>query len=461
MDQAMTHWPLLSEERKTLDGLFQFHRFQSRFAIRLAVVLCLSFTFVYLTQWPFAYWYPMTVFLMLMPYAEESAARINNRVLGNLLGLLMTALLLSLFHSLPAYVFLVALMTCLMYYVPLTSTSMSTYGTCYGMILAILLVDIRLAIGLRLAYVAMAAVTAWTANRFLFPITEPGQVRDSLQTLLETDARMLAELQEMLSSNSSRHSFRQYLIRSNMLTQEMETLLAGSPSTAAHTLLLHLLPLQRKLSTELELLASYVHDHPGRFLPEQRGELRTLFSSLQKTLQALEQGSSPAPVPAPLPSLSKEQVYFHTLLVQLRGDPGKTPGPFCSAALLAPREPVLSPVPTEKAVPLDKRPGSSKKPGRLLRSFLRQYSTVEIPVGQRHPRGPFPAHGPGDLHLIPFLPSPTCLLRQKHRHCHLLSKLRDLSLLQQNVRPPRLIPRQRADPPCHREHRGFYIVGRI
>ena len=314
MDQAMTHWPLLSEERKTLDGLFQFHRFQSRFAIRLAVVLCLSFTFVYLTQWPFAYWYPMTVFLMLMPYAEESAARINNRVLGNLLGLLMTALLLSLFHSLPAYVFLVALMTCLMYYVPLTSTSMSTYGTCYGMILAILLVDIRLAIGLRLAYVAMAAVTAWTANRFLFPITEPGQVRDSLQTLLETDARMLAELQEMLSSNSSRHSFRQYLIRSNMLTQEMETLLAGSPSTAAHTLLLHLLPLQRKLSTELELLASYVHDHPGRFLPEQRGELRTLFSSLQKTLQALEQGSSPAPVPAPLPSLSKEQVYFHTLL---------------------------------------------------------------------------------------------------------------------------------------------------
>ena len=83
-------------------------------------------------------------------------------------------------------------MTCLMYYVPLTSTSMSTYGTCYGMILAILLVDIRLAIGLRLAYVAMAAVTAWTANRFLFPITEPGQVRDSLQTLLETDARMLA-----------------------------------------------------------------------------------------------------------------------------------------------------------------------------------------------------------------------------------------------------------------------------
>lgn len=165
MDQAMTHWPLLSEERKTLDGLFQFHRFQSRFRHSAGRWwLCLSFTFVYLTQWPFAYWYPMTVFLMLMPYAEESAARINNRVLGNLLGLLMTALLLSLFHSLPAYVFLVALMTCLMYYVPLTSTSMTTYGTCYGMILAILLVDIRLAIGLRLAYVAMAAVTAWTAN---------------------------------------------------------------------------------------------------------------------------------------------------------------------------------------------------------------------------------------------------------------------------------------------------------
>ena len=328
MDQAMTHWPLLSEERKTLDGLFQFHRFQSRFAIRLAVVLCLSFTFVYLTQWPFAYWYPMTVFLMLMPYAEESAARINNRVLGNLLGLLMTALLLSLFHSLPAYVFLVALMTCLMYYVPLTSTSMSTYGTCYGMILAILLVDIRLAIGLRLAYVAMAAVTAWTANRFLFPITEPGQVRDSLQTLLETDARMLAELQEMLSSNSSRHSFRQYLIRSNMLTQEMETLLAGSPSTAAHTLLLHLLPLQRKLSTELELLASYVHDHPGRFLPEQRGEApHPIFVPSEDTSgPGARELARPSPGAPPLP-VQGTGILPHPL-VQLRGDPGRHPGPF-------------------------------------------------------------------------------------------------------------------------------------
>lgn len=152
----------------------------------------------------------------------------------------------------------------------------------------------------------------------------------------------------MLSSNSSRHSFRQYLIRSNMLTQEMETLLAGSPSTAAHTLLLHLLPLQRKLSTELELLASYVHDHPGRFLPEQRGELRTLFSSLQKTLQALEQGSSPAPVPRPSPPCPRNR-YTSTPSCPTAWRPWKTPGPFCSAALLAPREPVLSPVPTEKA----------------------------------------------------------------------------------------------------------------
>ena len=301
-------------ERKTLDGLFQFHRFQSRFAIRLAVVLCLSFTFVYLTQWPFAYWYPMTVFLMLMPYAEESAARINNRVLGNLLGLLMTALLLSLFHSLPAYVFLVALMTCLMYYVPLTSTSMSTYGTCYGMILAILLVDIRLAIGPSAGLCGHGGGDR--LDRQPLPLSHhrtwpsagqpPNPVGNRRPDAGGTAGNALLQQQPALLSPVS--DSEQYAHPRNGDPP------GGKPSTAAHTLLLHLLPLQRKLSTELELLASYVHDHPGRFLPEQRGELRTLFSSLQKTLQALEQGSSPAPVPAPLPSLSKEQVYFHTLL---------------------------------------------------------------------------------------------------------------------------------------------------
>ena len=94
---------------------FGLDQFTTRFAVRLSAVLCLGFGFVWLTGLEHAYWYPMTAFLMLMPYAEESRMKIGNRILGTLGGAVVSILLMSLFHTMPQYIAIMAVMTCFLF----------------------------------------------------------------------------------------------------------------------------------------------------------------------------------------------------------------------------------------------------------------------------------------------------------------------------------------------------------
>jgi len=168
--------------------------------LRLSAVLCLGFGFVWLTGLEHAYWYPMTAFLMLMPYAEESRMKIGNRIRSTLGGAVVSVLLMSLFHTMPEYILIMAVMTCFMYYAPVTSWTMTVYSTCYGMTLAQMRLGLMESVTLRLAYVALA-------NRFLLPmnrqlVSEIEQINAYLRSrphLLNTGySRMTAEVLDNL-----------------------------------------------------------------------------------------------------------------------------------------------------------------------------------------------------------------------------------------------------------------------
>ncbi|AVQ19070.1 MAG: FUSC family protein [Fusobacterium mortiferum] len=88
--------PKEEEKIKNLYKILQLDIFQVRFALRLSVVLCITFTFTYVSKLEHAYWLPMSSFLMLMPYAEESKMKITNRVLGTIFGIVICWLLISL-----------------------------------------------------------------------------------------------------------------------------------------------------------------------------------------------------------------------------------------------------------------------------------------------------------------------------------------------------------------------------
>lgn len=262
--QPQRQWKLPTDQHKLrgLGNLFRLDQFSTRFALRLSAVLCLGFGLVWATGWEHAYWYPMTTFLMLMPYAEESRMKIGNRILGTMGGVVVSMCLMSLFHTMPQYLAILTVMTCFMYYAPVTSWTMTVYTTCYGMTLAHMRLGLLEASGLRLVYVALAAVTATLANRFLLPNTAGREFRQSVKELFDLDRSFLQQVRALCRGQQQDvGEMSDRLVRIHLLEHEIQGHLAQM-SQAEQTYYTQMLPINRKLVSELEQINAYLRARP-------------------------------------------------------------------------------------------------------------------------------------------------------------------------------------------------------
>lgn len=257
-------WKLPDDQHKIrgLGNLFRLDQFSTRFALRLSTVLCLGFGVVWATRWEHAYWYPMTAFLMLMPYAEESRMKIGNRILGTMGGVVVSMCLMSLFHTMPQYLAILTVMTCFMYYAPVTSWTMTVYTTCYGMTLAHLRLGLMEASGLRLAYVALAAVTATLANRFLLPNTAGREFKQSVKELFDLDRSFLQQVRALCQGEEQDvGEMTDRLVRIHLLEDQIQAHWKGM-SRGEQTYYAQMLPINQKLVSELEQINAYLRSRP-------------------------------------------------------------------------------------------------------------------------------------------------------------------------------------------------------
>lgn len=257
-------WKLPPDQHKLrgLGTIFHLDQFSTRFALRLSAVLCVSFAFVWLTGLEHAYWYPMTTFLMLMPYAEESRMKIGNRILGTMGGVVVSMCLMSLFHTMPEYFVILTVMTCFMYYTPVTSWTMTVYSTCYGMTLAHLRLGVMQASELRILYVALAAVTAALANRFLLPNTAGREFKHSVEELFQLDLSFLHQVRALCrDGGQDGGEMTDRLVRIHLLEDQIQAHLKGMRESE-QTFYRQLLPINRKLVSEMEQINAYLRTRP-------------------------------------------------------------------------------------------------------------------------------------------------------------------------------------------------------
>ena len=162
----------------------------------------------------------------------------------------------------PEYLVILVVMTCFMYYAPVTSWTMTVYTTCYGMTLAHLRLGLLEASGLRLAYVALAAVTATLANRFLLPNTAGREFKQSVKELFELDRSFLQQVRALCQEGTQDGSqMTDRLVRIHLLEDQIGAHLKGM-SSAEQTYYRQLLPINRKLVSELEQINAYLLSRP-------------------------------------------------------------------------------------------------------------------------------------------------------------------------------------------------------
>lgn len=158
-----------------------------RFALRLSLVLSLSFLICRLLDISHSYWLPLNAFLLVQPMYEESTRRLKNRVIGTFLGSTFVFFVLMNLNGMTAHFILAAVMVSFMYSFVPGSILQVFFSTGFALTLTTLSLNSTTAVELRLIYVITAVVFVLLANRFCFPTSLYGQFRFNLREVIHME----------------------------------------------------------------------------------------------------------------------------------------------------------------------------------------------------------------------------------------------------------------------------------
>ncbi|AWB23406.1 FUSC family protein [Methylobacterium currus] len=164
-----------------------------RHAVRATVVALPALAVTFWWPGPFTHWLTITVVLTMQPFYAATWQRALERIGGTVLGGVIGAVLAFYATSPPI---LAAMM------VPLSVLGFAARGVSYGTFIACLtplvVVLVELVepghssweiVGMRALFTVLGGAVAVLAGLLLWPLWEPGRVRDALRTALQTHAR--------------------------------------------------------------------------------------------------------------------------------------------------------------------------------------------------------------------------------------------------------------------------------
>lgn len=159
-------------------------QFEMRFALRLSIVLTVSFLICRLVDVSHSYWVPLNAFFLVQPMYEESTKRLKNRVMGTILGSVVVHFAMMYLQGTTAHFILATIMISFMYSFVPGSVPQALFSTGFALTLASLTLASTTAIELRIMYVIVAVVLVLLANRFCFPTSLFGQFRFNVQEVM-------------------------------------------------------------------------------------------------------------------------------------------------------------------------------------------------------------------------------------------------------------------------------------
>ena len=200
-EEELQQWspPESQKLSEKLKNVFRLDSFETRFALRMSVVLLVSFAYTMLSQADHGYWLPMNAFLLLRPMYEDRKYRMKTRFIGTAAGCVVISLLLPFFHGTSGHFFLAAVMVVGMYTATPGTRIHGAFVTCFALSMSTLAMKETLAIELRMLYVAAAVLLVLVVNKFFFPTSMGQQFRYNFQMIFHMQHMYLRILERSLT----------------------------------------------------------------------------------------------------------------------------------------------------------------------------------------------------------------------------------------------------------------------
>lgn len=195
---------------------FSLNEFKLRFSLRMGILLSVTFSFVRWSGLEKSYWIPMTVFLLTLPFYEDSKKRVKERFFGTLIGIVLASILFSIFRTHELHMLILIVSTFLMYSFIADYGIMTIYITCYALAISTLTIGSTEAILLRILYTIAALLIVLFANRFIFRTKNYIELKNMIDRLIVLDEEMIKEFKNILNNDINREKL-QLLVYSSYL----------------------------------------------------------------------------------------------------------------------------------------------------------------------------------------------------------------------------------------------------
>ncbi|ELC8442700.1 FUSC family protein [Clostridium perfringens] len=170
----------------------KLNEFKLRFALRISILITVSFLIVRVFHLEKGYWLPMTIFLLEVPFYTDSKARVWNRFRGTAMGTVVALILFSIFRTHLEHIIIIVLATFFKYSFK-NYGIMSIYITCYALGISTMSMNDGAACFYRLGYTGIAALMVLFANKFIFPNKNHMELKNMIRRLLELDKVMVSK----------------------------------------------------------------------------------------------------------------------------------------------------------------------------------------------------------------------------------------------------------------------------
>lgn len=300
---------------------FRLDNFEVRFALRLSLVLVLSFAICRITDINHSYWLPLNAFLLVQPMYEDSARRLKTRLSGTILGSILAFLVISQIHGLAGHFLFATVMVSFMYcFVPGTIIQ-AICSTGFSLSLTSLTMSSTTAVELRIAYVLSAVILVLIINKFFFQTSLRGQFHHNMKELFYVEESYLTMLNISTKRQIDYGVVSETLTHFHLLYGQAADYLKSLDAATDTSEYYHLLKCFWKMVATAEQMVFYVQTE--RLEPEKCYIVQQFTESLKKELSAAKSDYLKLPQaqtfrPPDIPKL--EEAYLWHLMTQYENE---------------------------------------------------------------------------------------------------------------------------------------------
>ena len=286
---------------------FHLQSFKMRFALRLSIVVCPCAAFAYYFQFPHSYWLPMSIFVVMLPFHENSMKKMWERMLGTVIGAIISLIFSHFFPSQTAQLIIMLVANSLTY-ATTKYTITAIYITCSSLAMNMLIQGADDTLFLyRILYTVAGILVAVLASFLIFPTRNKDELHNLLGNLLEIDQMILQQVHNIALGKQNIRLDRDLILTSYLISGKIQAHRQAASSQESLAYVGNFLEINNQLITDLSHVYTLIAVQPKDRVDLQA--LEAMLGELQNTLQGTRQQLRKSRKDKPIPQVQIRNIY--------------------------------------------------------------------------------------------------------------------------------------------------------